>query len=109
MAKRLLIVFLVLTFFATSVMVAYGYAPHIVRETQIRLNQMGYGAGPPDGGFGPRTRDALRRYQWDNGLPADGELNPPTIRSLGLPPPPGAYPPGAYPPPPPPPPPPPGW
>ncbi len=107
MTRRVLIVFLVLGFVASSVMVAYayGYAPHIVREAQLRLNRMGYGAGPPDGQFGPRTRNALRRYQWDNGLPADGQLNPPTLRSLGMPPPPRpGYGPGprpGYPPPPP--------
>ncbi len=43
-----------------------------VREIQTRLNALGYNSGSPDGKVGPMTRGALRAYQRDQGLPADG-------------------------------------
>ncbi len=45
------------------------------RETewvQKRLNRLGYDAGEPDGLIGPNTRRAVRAYQADHGLTADG-------------------------------------
>ncbi|WP_233544115.1 lytic murein transglycosylase [Salinisphaera sp. Q1T1-3] len=42
------------------------------RALQRQLNALGYGAGTPDGIMGPNTRSALRRFQRDRGLPADG-------------------------------------
>jgi peptidoglycan hydrolase-like protein with peptidoglycan-binding domain len=36
------------------------------------LNAKGYDAGEPDGLVGPQTRAALRDWQRDQGLPADG-------------------------------------
>ncbi len=39
---------------------------------QTALNQRGFASGTPDGLMGPATRDALRRYQRQVGLPADG-------------------------------------
>ncbi len=44
------------------------YAKGIQRELAIH----GYDAGKPDGALGPRTRRAIRRYQRDAHLPADG-------------------------------------
>jgi membrane-bound lytic murein transglycosylase B len=41
-------------------------------ELQSALNRRGYPSGMPDGVMGPATRDGLRRYQRDAGLPADG-------------------------------------
>ncbi len=43
-----------------------------VTEIQTRLNALGYDSGTPDGKVGPMTRGALRAYQKDQGLPADG-------------------------------------
>jgi peptidoglycan lytic transglycosylase B len=39
---------------------------------QTALNERGFDSGTPDGVVGPATRDALRRYQRSEGLPADG-------------------------------------
>ncbi len=39
---------------------------------QDELNTLGYNAGTLDGSFGPNTRNAVIRYQRDNGLNADG-------------------------------------
>jgi membrane-bound lytic murein transglycosylase B len=41
-------------------------------ELQTLLNGLGYGAGAPDGLFGSRTRVAVRGFQADQGLAADG-------------------------------------
>ncbi|MGR4871910.1 lytic murein transglycosylase [Variovorax sp. LARHSF232] len=43
-----------------------------VTELQDNLNQQGFAAGTPDGVLGPATRAALRRFQQQLGLPADG-------------------------------------
>jgi peptidoglycan hydrolase-like protein with peptidoglycan-binding domain len=44
----------------------------LVRDTQVGLNRLGYDAGPADGVMGPRTRQAIRTFQANNGLPVDG-------------------------------------
>lgn len=43
-----------------------------IEEMQAMLNARGYDAGAPDGLVGPQTRAALRAWQADQGLPADG-------------------------------------
>ncbi|MDO6822358.1 lytic murein transglycosylase [Marinobacter sp. 1_MG-2023] len=43
-----------------------------VLELQTALNERGYNAGKPDGITGPATRSAIRKYQHDEGLIADG-------------------------------------
>ncbi|MBK5937259.1 lytic murein transglycosylase [Halorhodospira halophila] len=43
-----------------------------LRQIQEVLNELGFDAGPVDGLLGPQTRAALRAYQQDRGLPADG-------------------------------------
>jgi peptidoglycan hydrolase-like protein with peptidoglycan-binding domain len=55
-----------------------------VRQAQERLNQLGYGAGEPDGIWGPQTQAALRQYQEKQGLTPSGELDQRTIAELGL-------------------------
>lgn len=62
-----------LTFAATSVddMPAEMRTAYI-RGIQDELAAHGYRPGPADGIVGPRTRQAIRRYQRDAGLTADG-------------------------------------
>lgn len=43
-----------------------------VTEIQSHLSNLGYDPGPVDGVCGPRTRAAIRQYQQDRGLIADG-------------------------------------
>ncbi len=43
-----------------------------VEELQARLLAQGFDPGPPDGVVGGRTREALRAYQRNAGMPADG-------------------------------------
>ena len=42
------------------------------RELQVLLLRKGYDVGEPDGKVGPRTRAAIRAYQRQSGLAADG-------------------------------------
>jgi hypothetical protein len=53
-----------------------------VKKLQQLLNALGFGAGPEDGIFGPKTRDAVIRYQRAYRLTADGIVGPRTWGSL---------------------------
>jgi hypothetical protein len=50
-----------------------------VAETQKKLNLLGYDSGPIDGILGPKSRKAIREFQEDNRLKANGNLDKPTI------------------------------
>lgn len=58
-----------------------GAAP--VRALQRRLARAGDSPGPIDGLFGPRTEQAVRRFQASQGLHIDGIPGPVTLASLG--------------------------
>lgn len=45
-----------------------------VSSLQARLTDLGYDPGPADGQLGPKTRAAIRAYQKDTGLKADGQV-----------------------------------
>lgn len=53
-----------------------------VAELQHRLLQLGFDPGRCDGMFGPRTEAALREFQRNVGLPADGTCGPRTLKAL---------------------------
>jgi peptidoglycan hydrolase-like protein with peptidoglycan-binding domain/tetratricopeptide (TPR) repeat protein len=57
-----------------------GAAP--VRALQRRLARAGDSPGPIDGLFGPRTKQAVRRFQASHGLRVDGIPGPVTFASL---------------------------
>ncbi|MBN1239495.1 MAG: peptidoglycan-binding protein, partial [Gammaproteobacteria bacterium] len=44
----------------------------------------GYATGSLDGVFGPQTASAVRAFQADSGLVADGEAGPKTLKALRL-------------------------
>jgi len=46
-----------------------------VRDYQVRLNQLGFDAGTPDGVAGKRTRNAVRGFQQSIGAPVTGILS----------------------------------
>jgi N-acetylmuramoyl-L-alanine amidase len=54
-----------------------------VLELQRRLTELGFDVGRVDGIFGPRTGEALREFQRNIGLPADGTCGPSTFKALG--------------------------
>jgi len=53
-----------------------------VAALQFNLGKHGFPSGGVDGGFGPRSAAALRRYQRWAGLGADGIAGPATMRAL---------------------------
>jgi membrane-bound lytic murein transglycosylase B len=56
----------------------------LVKKVQSALREKGYDPGPIDGVNGSKTKAALRAYQKDNGLMADGSANAETLRHLGV-------------------------
>jgi peptidoglycan hydrolase-like protein with peptidoglycan-binding domain len=65
----------------------YLHFPHFhgadVRVLQGALNVLGFAAGDLDGIFGAFTERAVREFQANSGLPADGIVGPDTVRALG--------------------------
>ena len=61
-------------------------APTQERYTEIQqaLSVRGYLADPPDGKWDAKSADALRRFQQDQNLHADGKLNSLSLIALGL-------------------------
>lgn len=57
-------------------------APMTLREAQQRLAALGYRPGAADGKTGPRTREALKSFQQDQGLPPSGVLDAETMQRL---------------------------
>ena len=53
-----------------------------IGQAQERLKAAGFNPGPIDGMLGPQTREALRRYQASQGLPATGALDEATRQVL---------------------------
>lgn len=56
----------------------------LVRKTQEWLTLHGFGV-KVDGDFGPATEAALKVFQGENSLPADGNVNADTFAALNLP------------------------
>jgi len=46
-----------------------------IEEIQMRLNLEGHNPGKVDGKIGPKTREAIRTWQMEQGLPGDGYAN----------------------------------
>jgi len=55
----------------------------VIKKIQIALNEKSYKVGKPDGVLGRGTRNALERYQKDNGL-ATGGITYETLGSLNI-------------------------
>lgn len=53
-----------------------------VYALQRRLLELGFKVGRVDGYFGPATAEALREFQRNMGIPADGTCGPVTLRAL---------------------------
>ncbi|MDQ1541360.1 MAG: N-acetylmuramoyl-L-alanine amidase [Actinomycetota bacterium] len=65
-----------------SFAVRHPYVGDDVAGLQHRLIDMGFDCGRADGVFGARTENALRDFQRNVGLPADGTCGPATFRAL---------------------------
>ncbi len=53
-----------------------------VTELQKALLRKGINPGPIDGVFGPKTEDAVKRFQERNGLEVDGIAGPKTMAAF---------------------------
>lgn len=58
--------------------------PSIEYRAQLRLRELGYYRGRIDGSFGRRSQSSLARFQRDNRLRPNGNLNKNTLRALRL-------------------------
>lgn len=55
-----------------------------VRTLQTKLNRWGYDCGSVDGIFGSKTQTAVKQFQKNNGLVADGIVGAKTAQALGM-------------------------
>lgn len=55
-----------------------------VRTLQTKLNRWGYDCGTVDGIFGSKTQTAVKQFQKNNGLVADGIVGAKTAQALGM-------------------------
>ncbi|HXW70745.1 MAG TPA: peptidoglycan-binding domain-containing protein [Methylocella sp.] len=53
-------------------------------QIQKKLNEEGFNAGPANGKWGPKTREALMDFQKKNKLEATGKLDRQTMADLGI-------------------------
>lgn len=56
---------------------------NLIKRVQVALNRFGYELSE-DGIEGPSTKDAIKHFQYKNGLVADGIVGPKTLKALGL-------------------------
>lgn len=56
-----------------------------VRQMQSALDQQGFNAGKPDGKLGPRTKQALQKFDQKNGIQSqNGQPTEQTLAQLGV-------------------------
>ncbi len=55
-----------------------------IKSVQQALKDKGFDPGPVDGVKGPETRSALKKYQAQQNITADGRIGPKTLDSLGV-------------------------
>ncbi len=73
-------------FLAASLMAvpAFAQSSDTVKSVQAALKDKGFDPGPVDGKNGPETKAALKKYQEQQHLTADGRVGPKTLDSLGV-------------------------
>ncbi|MDR7856346.1 peptidoglycan-binding protein [Tissierella sp.] len=55
-----------------------------IKKVQEKLNELGYDCGTPDGVAGKKTTAAVKKFQEDNDLEADGIVGSKTKDALGI-------------------------
>lgn len=68
----------------TVILLKQGSSGPAVKELQRLLTQCGYGCGNIDGIFGPKTEEAVKNFQRDHGLEADGIAGEQTQMTLAM-------------------------
>ena len=66
----------------SAYLLAKGSKCSAVKKLQILLNGLGYNCGKADGEFGEKTEKAVKAFQKDNKLDADGEVGKDTWNKL---------------------------
>jgi peptidoglycan hydrolase-like protein with peptidoglycan-binding domain len=59
-----------------------GASASVVYDVQVELRRVGYNPGPLDGVIGPRTREAIRRFQRDYGHAVTGQATADLLTAL---------------------------
>jgi peptidoglycan hydrolase-like protein with peptidoglycan-binding domain len=59
-----------------------GSSGEAVRELQVALNEIGHDPGSVDGHFGPQVEAAVKAFQLERGIAADGVVGPITWRNI---------------------------
>jgi N-acetylmuramoyl-L-alanine amidase len=62
----------------------YGSRSNEVREIQTKLKNLGLYSGSVDGIYGTKTQTAVKTFQKQKGLVADGIAGPKTLKALGI-------------------------
>jgi len=57
--------------------------PDKIMQAQTGLSELGYLQTPPNGALGRETREAIRSFEHDRGLPETGEISPALLTELG--------------------------
>ena len=78
----LIMIFFSVTAFAARIIVKEGCRGHAVRTVQALLIEQGYLEGEADGIAGPMTVAAIKKFQKENGLEADGICGAATFEIL---------------------------
>ena len=69
---------------ADAVTYKKGSSGSAVTQIQTRLKSWGYYTGEADGIYGSKTEAAVKKFQQNNGLTADGMAGPATLKALGI-------------------------
>ena len=56
--------------------------PETIRAIQNGLSKLGFDPGPANGVAGAKTKSAIRAFQQQNGMPADGEATPQLAQTI---------------------------
>ena len=69
---------------ASAVTYKRGSTGSVVTQIQTKLKSWGYYTGEVDGVYGSKTEAAVKKFQRNNGLTADGMAGPQTLSALGV-------------------------
>jgi peptidoglycan hydrolase-like protein with peptidoglycan-binding domain len=67
-----------------AISISHAVADEVVLSVQTKLKELGYYHGLVDGRMGSQTAAAIRRFQIAQKLKVTGEMNPQTLRRLGV-------------------------
>lgn len=60
------------------------YRSSTVKKVQKKLNKLGYKCGKADGVFGKKTKNAIKKFQKEEGLSVNGNINKTLLRKLKI-------------------------